>query len=41
MIQPEALKKSEPLVWSPGIGTDVWSMFQAAITGDLATIRDR
>jgi ankyrin repeat protein len=38
LIRPEALTKSEPLVWSPGIGTDVWEMFCAAITGDVATI---
>lgn len=36
--QPEALKKDEPLVWSPGNGTDVWEMFQAAITGDLEAL---
>jgi hypothetical protein len=24
MIQPEALKKNDPLVWSPGMGADVW-----------------
>src|SRR5207247_3379889 len=39
MIQPEALKRAELLTWSPGMGTDVWRMFCAAITGDLATIR--
>jgi len=39
MIQPEALKKNEPLIWSPGIGTDVWEMFCSAITGDLETIK--
>jgi ankyrin repeat protein len=39
MIQPEALKKNEPLIWSPGVGTDVWEMFQAAIAGDLETIQ--
>jgi len=39
MIQPDALKKHEPLIWSPGIGTDVWEMFCAAITGDLETIK--
>lgn len=38
MIQPEALRKDEALVWSPGIGTDVWRMFRAASTGDLGTI---
>ncbi|SPF56472.1 Ankyrin repeat-containing protein [Candidatus Sulfopaludibacter sp. SbA4] len=39
MIQPEDLKKSEPLMWSTGAGTDVWEMFCAAIAGDLETIR--
>jgi len=39
MIQPEALKKDEPLFWSPGKGTDVWAMFCAASTGDLETIK--
>jgi ankyrin repeat protein len=39
MIQPEELKKNEPLLWSPGTGADVWAMFGAAITGDLDTIQ--
>jgi len=39
MIQPEALKKKEPLTWSPGKGTDVWEMFCACITGDLETVK--
>lgn len=39
LIQPEALKKDEPLKWSPGKGTDVWEMICAAITGDLETIK--
>ena len=39
MIQPDALKKQEPLLWSAGIGTDVWEMFCAAVVGDLQTIR--
>jgi ankyrin repeat protein len=39
MIQPEALKKDEPLFWSPGKGADVWEMFRAAINGDLETIK--
>ncbi len=38
MIQPEELKKNEPLKWSPGTGADVWDMFCAAIAGDLATV---
>jgi RNA polymerase sigma factor (sigma-70 family) len=39
MIRPEDLKKKEPLTWSPGMGTDVWEMFCAAMTGDLDTIK--
>ena len=39
MMQPDALKKNEPLVWSTGLGTDVWEMFCSAITGDLQTIK--
>src|SRR5262245_34795737 len=39
MIQPDALKKDEPLFWSPGKGSDVWEMFCAAINGDLETIK--
>lgn len=39
MIQPDQLKRDEPLIWSTGRGTDVWAMFQAAISGDLATIQ--
>jgi len=39
MTQPEELKKSEPVMWSTGTGTDVWEMFCAATTGDLETIR--
>jgi ankyrin repeat protein len=38
MIQPEELKKSEPLKWSPGIGLDLWELFCACIAGDIATI---
>ncbi len=39
MIQPPALRKREPLLWSPGIGTDVWELFCACVDGDLATVR--
>jgi ankyrin repeat protein len=39
MIQPEALKKDEPLFWSPGRGAAVWEMFCAAIRGDLEAIK--
>jgi hypothetical protein len=36
--QPDALKKEEPLMWSPGKGTDVWEMFCAAISGDIEKV---
>src|SRR5215467_5653598 len=39
MIRPEALKLEKPWLWSPGIGTDVWEMFCAAMTGDLETVK--
>ncbi|HEY7183393.1 MAG TPA: sigma-70 family RNA polymerase sigma factor, partial [Blastocatellia bacterium] len=39
MIQPEALKKKEPLTWSPGMGVDVWEMFCACVAGDLGTVK--
>jgi ankyrin repeat protein len=39
MIQPEALKKNEPLLWSTGTGTDVWEMFCACRAGDLETVK--
>jgi uncharacterized protein len=39
MYQPDELKKNEPLVWSPGRGTDVWAMFCACIDGDLETVK--
>jgi ankyrin repeat protein len=38
MIQPDELTKSEPLMWSTGLGTDVWALFCAAIAGDLAAV---
>src|SRR5262249_16766439 len=38
MIQPEELKKSEPLKWSTGTGTDLWELFCACIAGDMPTI---
>ena len=37
--QPDALKKSEPWLWSPGAGTDVWEMFMACMNGDLGTVK--
>jgi ankyrin repeat protein len=39
MLRPDALKKDEPLVWSPGRGTDVWNLFTACIAGDLAAVK--
>jgi ankyrin repeat protein len=39
MIQPEALKKNEPLLWATGTGTDVWELFCACITGDLEAVK--
>ncbi|MCZ7644299.1 MAG: sigma-70 family RNA polymerase sigma factor [Planctomycetota bacterium] len=39
MLQPDALKKAEPLVWSPGLGTQVWAMFQAAAAGDVEALK--
>ena len=39
MRQPEELKTSEPLVWSPGRGTDVWDMFCACVEGKLETVQ--
>ena len=38
LIQPEALKKHEPLFWTPGLGADLWQMFTAAVMGDLQAI---
>ncbi len=38
MIQPDELKSNEPLLWSPGRGTDVWALFNACIAGDLAAV---
>ncbi len=39
MIQPDALKKHEPWMWSAGAGTDVWAMFMACMNGDLDTVK--
>jgi ankyrin repeat protein len=39
MIQPEALKKNERLVWATGTGTDVWELFCACIAGDLEAVK--
>jgi ankyrin repeat protein len=39
MYPPADLQKDEPLFWSTGRGTDVWSLFCACIAGDLMKIR--
>lgn len=39
MIRPEELKTREPLVWSPGSGTDVWELFCACIAGELERVK--
>jgi ankyrin repeat protein len=38
MIQPDELKKNEPLTWSSGTGVDVWEMFCACIAGNLDAV---
>ena len=39
MKRPRALAVAEPLLWSPGTGTDVWEMFRGCIDGDLDAVR--
>ncbi len=39
MIQPEALKKNERLLWAAGTGTDVWELFCSCIAGDLEAVK--
>jgi ankyrin repeat protein len=39
MIQPDELKKNEPLTWSTGTGVDVWNLFCACIAGDLDAVK--
>ncbi|HEV8357244.1 MAG TPA: ankyrin repeat domain-containing protein [Gemmatimonadales bacterium] len=39
MFQPDELRKDEPLLWSPGTGTDVWALFCACRDGDLETVQ--
>ncbi len=39
MYQPDELKSGERLFWSPGRGTDVWAMLQAAIAGDVPALQ--
>ena len=39
MKQPEALRKNEPLIWSTGRGTEVWSLFCACIEGNVSAVK--
>lgn len=39
MYQPDDLKTDEPLLWSTGRGTDVWTLFCACIADDLITVQ--
>jgi ankyrin repeat protein len=39
MLQPAELKSDRKLTWSPGRGTDVWALFQACASGDLAAVQ--
>jgi ankyrin repeat protein len=38
MVQPDDLKKDEPLLWSVGRGTEVWDLFVACADGDLPAV---
>ena len=40
MVQPDSLKSEEYQPWSRGRGVDVWATICAAITGDLAAMRE-
>jgi ankyrin repeat protein len=39
MIQPDELKRDEPMLWTPGTGAEVWEMFCACISGDIDTVK--
>jgi len=39
MIQPNPLSQNKPLLWSPGLGTDVWEMFMACESGNLDRVK--
>ena len=39
MLQPADLKSDQKLLWSPGRGTDLWTLFQACIAGDVNAVR--
>jgi ankyrin repeat protein len=38
MVQPDELKRDEPLLWSVGRGTEVWGLFVACASGDLVAV---
>ena len=38
MYQPDGLRSDQPLLWSPGRGTDVWEMLCAARDGDVDAV---
>src|SRR5688500_14884466 len=39
MLQPAELKSDQKLLWSQGLGTDVWALIQACASGDLRAVR--
>ena len=39
MLQPAELKSDRKLLWSPGRGSELWTLFQACIAGDLETVQ--
>lgn len=39
LIQPDSLKSEQFVAWSGGIGTEIWSLFRAAMTGDLTAAK--
>lgn len=39
MLQPDPLRKAEPLTWSAGLGTDVWDLITACVAGDEPAVR--
>ena len=38
MTRPAELAANAPLLWSPGTGTQVWNLFTAVVSGDLAAV---
>ena len=39
MVRSDELNRDEPLVWSVGTGTEVWTLFCACAGGDLSTVQ--